>query len=63
MKWYRRKWMFAAALTMGSVMQLTTCQQEAGLFGLRWLFSSFTLPIDIYLRDFIIGLANILNPP
>jgi hypothetical protein len=63
MNWYRRKWMFLAAMAMGSVLQLSTCREETALFGLRWAFSSFTLPIDVYLRQFIVGLGNILNPP
>lgn len=46
-----RKWIMLATLTMGTAMQLASCQDDVALFGLRWAFSSITLPINVFLRD------------
>lgn len=46
-----RKWIALATLTMGTAMQLASCQDDLALFGLRWAFSSVTLPINIFIRD------------
>jgi hypothetical protein len=53
-----QKWIALAALTMGSVMQVADCRNDAALFGLRWAFSSITLPINTFIRDLIFGLAS-----
>lgn len=52
---YRRKWLFMAALTCGSALQLSTCRQDLGLFGLRWAFSTFTLPINALIREILLA--------
>jgi len=46
-----RKWIMLATLTAGTVLQLSTCQNELALFGLRVAFSSITLPINVFIRD------------
>lgn len=46
-----RKWITLATLTAGTVLQLSTCQNDAALFGLRVAFTSITLPINVFLRD------------
>ena len=48
-----RKWIALATISMGSAMQLASCQDDAALFGLRWAFSSVTLPINIFIRDIL----------
>ncbi|MEK6644211.1 MAG: hypothetical protein AABZ08_09895 [Planctomycetota bacterium] len=55
MRWYRRKWMLMAAMSMGTVLQLSTCREETALLGLRTAFSSITLPINVLLRNLIFG--------
>ncbi len=53
-KLYRyRRWIMLAALTCGTTLQLSACRSELGLFGLRTLFTSFTLPINQFLQDLI----------
>jgi hypothetical protein len=57
MRWYRRrKWLMLAALTMGTTLQVTACRDEAALFGLQTAFSSFTVPINEFIRQFIFSL-------
>lgn len=46
-----RKWITLATLTGGTIMQLSACQDEAALFGLRVAFTSITLPINVLIRD------------
>ncbi|MBI5765264.1 MAG: hypothetical protein HZA51_17265 [Planctomycetes bacterium] len=57
MRWYRRKWMLMAAMSMGTVLQLSTCREETALLGLRTAFSAFTLPVNIFIRSFILGIS------
>ncbi|MBX3396983.1 MAG: hypothetical protein KF841_16635 [Phycisphaerae bacterium] len=52
---YRRKWIAMAVLTVGSAMQVSACREELGLFGLRWAFSSITLPINTLIRDLLLS--------
>ena len=49
-----RKWIVMATLTMGTAFQVSTCQNDAALFGLRWAFTSFTLPINTLIRDLLL---------
>lgn len=53
----QRKWMLFVAMTMGTTFQLTTCREESALFGLRWAFSSVTLPINQFIRDLLLSLG------
>lgn len=46
-----RKWIMLATLSAGTVMQLASCQNDLALFGLRWAFTSITLPINVFIRD------------
>ncbi|MCG8405779.1 MAG: hypothetical protein MI923_11330 [Phycisphaerales bacterium] len=58
MKAYRqRKWIMLAAMTCGTTLQLSTCREDLALFGLRTLFTSFTLPLNQLLRDILISVA------
>ncbi len=58
MRRYRqRKWMLLAAMTLGTAFQLTACREELSLFSLRVGFTSFTLPINQFIRNFLLGLA------
>ncbi len=57
-KWHtRRKWLLLAITTIGTTFQLATCQEEAALFGLRTAFSTFTLPINNAIRQFLLSLG------
>jgi hypothetical protein len=47
--------MTLAALTMGTTLQLSTCQEEAALLGIRTAFTSFTLPLNLFIRQFLLG--------
>lgn len=53
----RRKWILFATLTIGTAMQISTCQEQAALLGLRTGFSSVTLPINTLIRQFFFGLV------
>jgi hypothetical protein len=53
----RRKWMMFATLTIGTALQLSTCREESALFGLRTAFSSITLPINVFIRQFFFSLS------
>lgn len=53
----RRKWIALAVLAMGTTLQLTACREELSLFGLRTVFTSFTLPINQFLRSLLLTLA------
>lgn len=44
-----------AAMTLGTAFQLSTCREDAALFGLRWAFSSITLPLNVFIRDLLLG--------
>lgn len=56
-KLYRkRRWIAFAALTVGTATQVSACQQEAALLGLRTAFTSLTLPINTLIQQFIYGL-------
>jgi len=56
MKWYwRRRWMVLAAMTVGTTLQLSACREEAALLGLRTTFSTFTLPVNEWIRQFILS--------
>ncbi len=48
-----RRWIMLAALTCGTTLQLSACRGDLALFGLRTLFTSFTLPINQLLQDLI----------
>ncbi len=52
----RRKWILFATLTLGTAMQVSTCQEQAALLGLRTAFSSVTLPINTLIQQFFFGL-------
>ena len=53
----QRKWMLLAAMMLGTAFQLTACREELSLFSLRVGFTSFTLPINQFIRNFLLGLA------
>lgn len=53
----RLRWALFAAMTMGTAFQLSTCREEAALFGLRTAFSSVTLPINTFIQQFLFGLV------
>lgn len=57
MRWYRRKWIVFAAMTLGTTWQLSNCGTELSLLGLRSAFSSITLPINILLRNLLLGIV------
>ncbi|HUN81078.1 MAG TPA: hypothetical protein VMV81_06155 [Phycisphaerae bacterium] len=52
---YRKKWAILAILSFGTVFQIANCGTELSLLGLRTAFSSFTLPIDILIRNLILA--------
>lgn len=52
----RRRWLVLVAMTVGTAMQLSTCREEAALFGMRTAFTSFTLPINTAIRQALLGL-------
>ena len=59
MKWYlRRRVLLAATMTMGMTFQLSACQDQAGLFGLRVVASTFTLPINQFIVQFFTAIAQ-----
>ncbi len=49
-----RKWIVMATLTMGTAFQVTSCQNDLATFGLRWAFTSITLPINTFIRDVLL---------
>ncbi len=53
----RQKWIMFATLTIGTALQLSTCREETALLGLRTGFSSVTLPINVFIRQFFLGLV------
>lgn len=53
----RRKVIMLATLTMGTVAQVSTCQQELALLGLRTAFTAFFLPLNQFLRDVLLAFA------
>ncbi len=53
----RRKWLLLAATAMGTTFQLTACREDAALFGLRTLFSTFTLPVNTFLQDLLFAFS------
>lgn len=59
MKAYRRqKWILLAVMTLGGLAQVSTCREQASLFGLRTLFSAFTLPINQLILAFFQGIQQ-----
>jgi len=61
MKAYRRsKWILLATMTMGGLAQLSTCREEAALFGLRTAFSSITLPINELILAFFNAIQQVI---
>jgi hypothetical protein len=57
----RQKWIAMATLTTGTLMQWSTCREETALFGLRWAFSSVTLPINEFLRNVIFTIGDLFQ--
>ena len=58
MEAYRqRKWIVLAVMTCGTTFQLSTCREDLALFGVRTLFTSFTLPLNQLLRDILLSIA------
>lgn len=55
--YFRRRALLLAALTMGTTLQLSACQDQAGLFGLRVVASAFTLPINQLILQFFSAVA------
>ena len=53
----QRKWMLLATMMLGTAFQLTACREELSLFSLRVGFTSVTLPINQFIRNFLLGLA------
>jgi hypothetical protein len=49
-----------AALAVGTTLQISACQEQVGLFALRTVFSSFTLPINQLLIQFFNAVAEAL---
>lgn len=56
MRLRRQKWIMLATMTIGTALQLSACQEETALLGLRTAFSSVTLPINTFIRQFFLGL-------
>jgi len=52
----RKRWLLLAAMTVGTAMQLSTCREEAALFGLRTAFTSVMLPINAAIQQILLGL-------
>jgi len=44
-----------AVICLGTTAQLSTCREDAALFGVRTAFSSVTLPINTAIRQFFFG--------
>ena len=57
----RQKWIFMATLTMGTLMQWSVCRENTALFGLRWAFSSVTLPFNELLRSLIFTVGDLFQ--
>ncbi|HKQ50137.1 MAG TPA: hypothetical protein VJZ71_18820 [Phycisphaerae bacterium] len=55
----RTKWIMFATMTVGSVMQLSTCREETALLGLRTAISSITLPINTLIQQFFFVVGTI----
>jgi hypothetical protein len=53
--YWRRRWLLLAAMTIGTAMQLSTCREDLALFGLRTAFTSVTLPINVAVRQVLLG--------
>jgi len=58
MRYRQPKWLALVAVTCGTAFQFSVCREESALFGLRFLFSSFTLPINQVIRDFLLLLQT-----
>lgn len=58
-----RKWMTLAAVLTGSMMQITNCRNEAGLFVVRSAFSSVFLPLNQLIVFFFDIFAQSLPTP
>ena len=57
----RQKWIFMATLTTGTLLQWSVCRENTALFGLRWAFSSVTLPINEFLRSLIFAIGDLFQ--
>jgi hypothetical protein len=55
-RYWRKRWLVLAVMTVGTAMQLSTCRQEVALFGLRTAFTSVTLPVNTFIRQALLGL-------
>ena len=55
---YRKKWAVMTLLCFGTVFQIANCGTEFALLEIRTVFSAFTLPIDILMRNLILGLGG-----
>jgi len=49
-----KKWFLLASISMGTTMQLSACQDDLALFGLRWAVTSITLPFNQFIRDVLL---------
>jgi hypothetical protein len=54
--WRRQRWIFLAAMTAGTVLQISTCREELSLFALRTAFTSVTLPINTLIQQTLLGI-------
>ncbi|MFH1417388.1 MAG: hypothetical protein ABII12_03770 [Planctomycetota bacterium] len=55
-RFWRRRWVLLAAMTVGTAMQLSACREEASLFALRTAFTSVTLPINTAISQILLGI-------
>ncbi len=55
-RFWRRRRVLLAAMTVGTVMQLSACREDASLFALRTAFSSITLPINTLISQYLLGI-------
>ena len=54
----QRRRLILAALTVGTVCQISACQEQTSLFLLRSAFSSISLPINQFLVAFFNAIAQ-----
>jgi hypothetical protein len=52
----RRRRRLCAALGIATAFQVVSCQENLALLGLRTAFSSLTLPINEFIRQFFLSL-------
>ncbi|HVP09936.1 MAG TPA: hypothetical protein VMV94_01980 [Phycisphaerae bacterium] len=55
-RYWRKRWLVLAVMTVGTALQLSTCREETALFGLRTAFTSVTLPINVLIRQTLLAL-------